>query len=167
MLKYLLLFLILLGSCSSPKYEVQTDTSLTIEEFIQNPFPQKVDIDKFRKNHRNLKYRKYIRTPQFNASLKDTVYRFFSGKTNVLFYKPQQKNKIYLLSTTIGDKKVQLKNGIRTGLSISQVRKKFVDFPELMNDTIRFSHSNKMAAFIFEDNKVAKIMIYQSKSKKP
>lgn len=163
--KYLLLFLILLGSCS-PKYEVQSHTPLTIEEFIQNPFPQKVDIDKFRKDHRNMKYRKYIRTPKFNASLKDTVYRFFSGKTNVLFYKPQQKNKIYLLSTTIGDKKVQLKNGIRTGLSINQVRQRFIDFPELMNNTIKFSHSNKKAAFIFEDNKVAKIMIYQSKSQK-
>jgi hypothetical protein len=161
----IIIFFISFG-CSSSTYEPESHEPLTTKEFIKNPFTGEINIEKFRKENRNLKYRKYIRTPKSNPSMVDTIYRFFSGKNNILFYKPQQEDEILLINLTVGDKKIRLKNSINPGLKKKEIIQRLSGFPSAKNDTIRINHHNKTGTFIFKGNKLKKIMIYPSKSKR-
>ncbi|GEM_PF-4169978 len=161
----IIIFFISFG-CSSSTYGPESHEQLTTAEFIKKPFTGEINIEKFRKENRNLKYRKYIRTPKSNPSMVDTVYRFFSGKNNILFYKPQQKDEVFLINLTVGDKKIRLKNSIKPGLKKENLHKRLSDFPSAKNDTVRVTHHNKTGTFIFKANKLEKIMIYPSKGEK-
>ena len=97
-------------------------------EFAAKPFGFELTLRNFEDNYKGiLKMQRYFRT-MTNTGNVDTLYSFYKGRnTRILFYK-YGRFEGRLVGGKIRKQKVELNNGIRTGLSRREFFAKFNDW---------------------------------------
>ena len=157
-------FFLLLASCAGvSKSELSRAKTVAIskEQFAANPFGVELTLRNFENHYKKvLKRQRYFVQSVANSSQTDTIYRYYKGKTKILFYKPMNLE-AKIMGGVIQKPEVELKNGIRVGLSRKEFFWKFTDwvYNESNNLTLESPASGCTFTFIFSRNKLKEIQI--------
>lgn len=161
-----MVFLVLAGCSHKP-----LDRSANIavkpmerEVFIVKPLGYEPTIKGFRTNlPSSFKLQVYSMRNVHNPSVIDTIYRFYHKNSQFLVYK-NLSNREMFFAGNIYTPRIQLRNGVKVGMSRDEFFHCFLDLKPKNSDTIRISskHAPNSINFIFKDNtlKIIKIDNY-------
>ena len=139
--------------------EVKT---VNLEEFAAKPFGFVLTLKNFEENYKKtLKRQRYFVENLANPAQTDTIYTFYKGKkTKIIFYQ-QRHFDGRLMGGRIRNQKVELNNGIRTGLTRREFFEKFADWEYTEDDTliIESPATGSAFSFSFSRNKLKEINI--------
>ncbi len=118
-MKHLLLFLFTLTVLLSSSAQ-EEEGPVSIKEFTYQPFNFKPTIKNFKKmDSPSLKMQKSI----FKNHPTDTIYKFHRGK-NEIFINRSPQDEIFI-AAVIKSRRIELKGGIKTGMSLEELRNTF------------------------------------------
>lgn len=159
MKKYILIVIVLISfSCSTNKSTI-TYTPLSQSEFLDSPFGMKESIANFQSITKpKFKTEKVLRKNKHYPEKTDTIYKFKYKKSSVYFYKTHL-NQEFLLVGKIIDKQIQLKNGIRIGITKNDFKARFNESLNWQNDSLELIGEGTKYTFIFEKDHLSKIKI--------
>jgi hypothetical protein len=129
--------------------------------FIMRPFGYEPTIKNFRTNlPSSFKLQVYSMKNIHNPSVIDTIYKFYQKKSELLIYKNSNKRELFFAGN-IYNHKIQLRNGVRVGMSRDEFFRCFENFKPRNDDTIRISSKRAINSinFIFKGNKLKVIKI--------
>ena len=154
-----------MSSCVSvSKSELTRAKTIAVsrEQFVTSPFGFELNLRNFENHYKKvLKRQRYFIQNMANSSQTDTIYRFYKGRnTKVLFYKPANLE-AKIMGGTIRKPEVELRNGIRTGLSRKEFFWKFTDwtYDESNRLTLESPAAGCSFIFIFSRDKLKEIQI--------
>ena len=157
--------LMLLISCAgvSKSESSRTETvAISKAQFAVQPFGFELTLRNFENHYykKVLKRQRYFIQSMANSSQTDTIYRYYKGKTKILFYKPMRLE-AKIMGGVILKPEVELKNGIRVGLSRKDFFSKFTDWPYDESDslTLESPATGCTFTFVFTRDKLKEIQI--------
>jgi len=159
-----LFLLMLLVSCAGvSKGESRAETvAISKAQFAAHPFGFELTLRNFENHYykKVLKKQRYFIQNMANSSQIDTIYRYYKGKTKILFYKPMRLE-AKIMGGVILKPEVELKNGIRVGLSRKVFFSKFTDWPYDESDslTLESPATGCTFTFVFSRDKLKEIQI--------
>jgi hypothetical protein len=134
------------------------------EQFAENPFGFELTPENVEKRYGKLlkKQRYFLQSPA-NEENTDIIYRFYKGKTKILFYKPE-KLSAKLISGSIYHPDVKLKNEIHVGLSRKEFFWKFSDwlYDEAESLVLDSPATGNSFTFVFSRDRLKSIRISNS-----
>lgn len=139
---------------------------VSVKEITENPWPFEATPINIADNYGEfLKQGKYTLKSKYDRSGKDTIIRFYKGKSKVFFYRPVNSY-AFFLGATLYDPRIKLKGGISAGITRQELLTR-IAWPENNSDTIRVSLPNGAyhTSFIMKNNKVNHIKI-EARNKK-
>lgn len=111
---------------------------ISVKEITENPWPFEISPAAIQDHYGDiLKKEKYTLKNRFNRSQKDTIIRFFKGKTEIFFYQPFN-NAAFFLAANVYDKHIKLKGEIAPGKTSGDFYK-VVSYPAVNSDSIKIS----------------------------
>ncbi len=158
------LLILLLASCAGvSKSELTRAKTIAIskEQFAASPFGFELTLHNFENHYKKvLKRQRYFIQNINNSAQTDTIYRYYRGKSKILFYKPMRLE-AKIIGGTIRKPEVELRNGIRVGLSRKEFFWKFTDwlYDESDSLTIESPVAGCTFTFIFKHDKIKEIQI--------
>jgi hypothetical protein len=157
--------LMLLVSCAGvSKSELTRAKTIAIskEQFAASPFGFDLTLPNFENRYyrKALKRQRYFIENVINSAQTDTIYHYYRRKTKILFYKPMHLE-ARIIGGTIRKPEVELRNGIRTGLSRKEFFWKFTDwvYDESDSLTIESPATGCTFTFIFKRDNIREIQI--------
>lgn len=144
----------------------QDGRSITVKEFTENPWKFDPTLPNIVKHYGDfLKTEKYTVKNRLNPTERDTIIRFFRGKTEIFFYKPFNGQPLFL-TANISDKRIALKGDITINTTQAEVLKK-ISYPASGSDTLKISLPEGLykTSVIFRENKVYQLKI-EARNKK-
>ena len=158
----LVLFMISCAGVSKSELTRAKTIAISKEQFIASPFGFELNLKNFENHYKKkLKRQRFFIQNMANSSQTDTIYRFYKGrKTKILFYKPAGLE-AKIMGGTIRKPEVELRNGIRVGLSRKEFFWKFSDwlYDESDKLTIESPAAGCSFVFIFSRDKLKDIQI--------
>ncbi|MDR1673648.1 MAG: hypothetical protein LBS09_09365 [Bacteroidales bacterium] len=125
------------------------------EQFAANPFGFELTVENLMRH-----YGKSLKMDHYLMQQPDEIYRFFKGKTEIMFLQPYREE-MKVVSGDIYSSAVKLYNGICTGMSRKEFFWKFSDWTYDSADTLTI-HSPAtgcMFKFVFVKDKLKSIHI--------
>jgi hypothetical protein len=138
--------------------------AVSAKDFTDNPWTFEPSVAAMEAKYGDfLKKEKFTVKNRFNPSQKDTIIKFFRGKTEIFFYRPYNGEPLFF-TANIYDKKISLKGGISTLMPASELYKK-IAYPESNSDTLLISLPDGAykTTMIFKEKKVFQIKIEAAK----
>ncbi len=165
-----LLLLLLPISCSVSKSELTRAKTIaeSKDRFAADPFGFELTLGNFEAHYgKLLKRQRYFLESPVNKNYTDTIYRFYKGKTNVLFYKPM-KLEAKLMTGRICKPEIELRNEIRVGLNRKEFFWKFTDWVYDSSDSLMLDSPavGGSFVFVFSHDKLKTILITNKQYKK-
>jgi hypothetical protein len=129
--------------------KVNNAKNSSVKAFLEQPFGVDENV-KLLKLHfdKSVKIRKMIRRNKYDAQKVDTIFRFYSRKSEVFVYKTYF-NREMLLGGVIRDNKFPLVNGIIPGMNRSEFFKSFNDLSANTKDSVELYSKELMRKFTF------------------
>jgi hypothetical protein len=159
MKKYILIIIVLINfSCSTNK-STTTYSPLSQSEFLKSPFGFEENIANFQNITKpKFKTEKVLRKNKHYPEKTDTIYKFKYKNSSIFFYKTHL-NQEFLLVGKIINKQIQLKNGIRIGITKNDFIARFNKNLNWQNDSLELIGEGTKYTFIFESDHLSKIKI--------
>jgi hypothetical protein len=134
----LLILLILTNLNVALNGQDHQNVSIPVRDFTDNPWSFEPTRAQFVALYGSLmKEEKFTIKNRLNPSQKDTISRFFKGKSEVFFYKPYNAE-AHFMTANIFHEKLKLKGDICVGISRKELLSK-IAFPDTGGDTISIS----------------------------
>ncbi|RPH33152.1 MAG: hypothetical protein EHM93_06370 [Bacteroidales bacterium] len=149
---------------TSRNIAVKTNQTVTVKAFLDQPFGVDESIASFKKHFdHGVKLTKMIRRNKFDAQKVDTIFKFYTRKSEVFVYKTYF-NREMLLGGVIKDKKFPLINGVMVGMKREDVFKAFNDLTITTKDSVELYSKELMRkfAFTFDSKGVLKKISFSS-----
>lgn len=165
------LLLLLMASCAGVSNSELTRAktiAISREQFAASPFGFDLTLNNFENHYKKeLKRQRYFFRNVVNSAQPDTIYRYYRGKTKILFYKPVRLE-ARIVGGTIRKPEVELRNGIRVGLSRKEFFWRFTDWAYDESDslTIESPVIGCTVTFIFKRDKINEIQVAGKMMKK-
>jgi hypothetical protein len=131
------------------------------ETFILKPFGYEPNIRNFKTNlPSSFKLQIYSMKNMHNPAVIDTIYKFYQRKSTLLIYKNAANRELFFAGN-IYNSKIQLKNGVKVGMTRTDFFRCFSDLKPNSKDTIRVSSKKAPNSinFIFKKDKLNVIKI--------
>ena len=145
-------------SCSINKNTV-TYSCISQKEFLNKPFGFNETIANFKSiTNPRFKVEKTLRNNKHYPEKTDTIYKFTCKKSALYFYKTHL-NQEFLLVGKIVNKEIELKNGVKVGLTKHEFKSRFKDQLPWQKDSLRLIGEGIVYTFIFDENKLSRINI--------
>jgi hypothetical protein len=159
MKKYIIIILVVsLVGCSSQKTTIEYK-SLSQKEFLENPFGFKESIENFSSlTSPKFNTQKLLRKNKHYPEKTDTIYQFTYKNSEILFYKTHQRQE-FLLAGKVLNKQIELKNGIRVGITKDEFTSRFSDDLKFQSDSLQMIGEGTKYTFIFDKEKLYRINI--------
>ena len=162
LLGFLFLFLVPCAGVSKSELSRAKAIAMSKEQFAANPFGFELTLRNFENHYykKVLKRQRYFIQNMVNSSQTDTIYRYYKGKTKILFYKPMRLE-AKIMGGVIRKPEVELKNEIRVGLSRNEFFWKFTDwlYDESDSLTLESPATGCSFTFVFSRDKLKEIQI--------
>lgn len=135
----------------------------SVKMFLDKPFGVDENIVSFKKLFDGVKLKKLIRRNKYDAQKVDTIFKFYTHKSEVFIYKTYF-NREMLLGGVIADKKIPLINGVTTGMKRAAFFKAFTDLEFSSKDSVELSSQELMRkfTFVFDSKGVLKRITFSS-----
>jgi hypothetical protein len=159
MKKYIIIFFVagLIG-CVSQK-DITEYKKISQKEFLEEPFGFKESIENFSNNSdAKFKTQKLLRKNKHYPEKTDTIYQLTYKKSEIFFYKTYM-GKEFLLTGNILNRQIELKNGIRVGITQDEFIQRFSNKLELNKDSLMMIGEGTKYTFIFDNEKLCRINI--------
>ena len=144
----LLIVAIFMASCSST-IELENTADASAEELLRKPFNVPENSERFKEAYPRLNDKKYLRENDHYPEKTDTIYKFSSKKSAVIFYK-SFTGKEFLLSAKIEDNKVPLRYNIQPGVTKNDLIKTLREIDEIPGDTLFLKDPGMAIKFCFD-----------------
>ncbi len=144
----LLFIAVITASCSST-VQLENTADASAEDLLRNPFAIPENSKHFKEAYPNLNNKKYLRKNDHYPEKTDTIYKFSSNKSAVIFYK-SFTGKEFLLSAKIEDNKVPLLYNIQPGVSKTALIKALKEIDEIPGDTLFLRDPGMLIKFCFD-----------------
>ena len=152
-----ILLLLFLVSCSARELETNSYTPLTIDDLLKKPMDIPLKMEAFDSAYKKFKPKVFIRTLS-STQRKDTIYRYYRKSTSFIFYRTVDE-KTFFLTARIRDDLIALRNNIRIGQNEELLSRKIIEFPEVVNDTVRLRNEKRQLIFVFDQSELKEITI--------
>ncbi len=136
------------------------NSAVSVKEFTDNPFPFEMNLEQLEKYYGDyLKKEKYTKKNRFAPTQKDTIVRFFKGKTEFFFYQPYNGKPLFV-AANIFDKRIKIKGDIATTMTSRELFNK-ITYPDTGSDTIKISlpEGAYKVSMVLKDEKIYHIKI--------
>lgn len=159
MKKYIIVIVVIgLIGCSTQKTTIEYK-SLSQKEFLENPFGFKESIENFSNlTNPKLNTKKLLRKNKHYPEKTDTIYQLTYKNSEIFFYKTHQ-GKEFLLAGKVLNKQIELKNGIRVGITKDEFTSRFSDNLRFKSDSLQMIGEGTKYTFIFDKEKLYRINI--------
>ncbi|HEX3007710.1 MAG TPA: hypothetical protein VHO90_08865 [Bacteroidales bacterium] len=155
----LILFCLFINSIIALAQQPDKKT-VSVKEFTDNPWSFELTPASVEKHYGDyLKKEKYAVKSRTQSSKKDTIIRYFSGKTEIFFY-CTYNGAPFLFVAKVFDKRMKMKGDIAPGMT-SQAFYKTIAYPDVKSDTIKISlpNGNYNASVYLKNNEINHITI--------
>ncbi len=159
MKKYIIIILVVsLIGCSTQKTIIEYK-SISQQEFLESPFSFKESIENFTNITRpKFNTKKLLRKNKHYPEKTDTIYQFTYKKSEIFFYKTHQGQE-FLLAGKVVNKQIELKNGIRVGITKDEFKSRFSNNLKFKADSLQMIGEGTKYTFIFDKGKLYRINI--------
>lgn len=153
-----------LASCSNKKITKSTATKtnpVDKEVFLIKPLGYEPSIKNFKANlPSSFKLQVYSMKNIHNPAVIDTIYNFHHKQSKFLVYKNRNNRELFFAGNIYTDR-IQLRNGIKVGISRTDFYKHFTNLKQEVKDTIRITSKKapNSVNFIFKNDKLTAIKI--------
>lgn len=128
------------------------------KEFLEKPFGFKKSIENFSNNsNAQFKTQKLLRKNKHYPKKTDTIYQLTYKKSKIFF--KTYLGKKFLLTGNILNRQIELKNGIRIGITKDEFIKRFSNELKLNKDSLKMIGEGTKYTFIFDKEKLYRINI--------
>ena len=123
--------------------------SVSVKAFLDQPFGVYETVSAFKKHFDNgVKLKRMIRRNKYDAQKVDTIFKFYSKKSEVFIYKTYFNREI-LIGGVIADNKFPLINGVTPGMKRDAFFKAFNDLEITRKDSVKLNSKELMREFTF------------------
>lgn len=159
MKKHIIAIIIIgLVGCTTQKTGI-TYTAISQRQFLENPFGFKESIENFSSLTRpKFNTKKLLRKNKHYPEKTDTIYQLIYKNSEIFFYKTHQ-GKEFLLAGKVLNKQIELKNGIRVGITKDEFKSRFSDDLKFKADSLQMIGEGTKYTFIFGKGKLNRINI--------
>ena len=134
---------------TSHEVKVNNAKNSSVNAFLEQPFGVDENVELLKLHFdKSVKIRKMIRRNKYDAQKVDTIFRFYSRKSEVFVYKTYF-NREMLLGGVIKDNKFPLVNGIVPGMNRSEFFRSFNDLSANTKDSVELYSKELMRKFTF------------------
>jgi len=134
-----------------PTHEISKSSAnpVSVSNFLSQPFGVDENIRALKSCFdKSVKIRKMIRKNKYDANKTDTIFRFYTRKSEVFVYKTYF-NREMLLGGIIKDNKFPLVNGVAPGMNRTDFFKSFNDLTSTQKDSVILYDKGLMRKFTF------------------
>jgi hypothetical protein len=160
---FLLLLTVSCAGVSKSELTRAKTIAISKEQFAASPFGFELTLANFESHYyrkKVLKRQRYFIENIVNSAQTDTIYRYYKGKTKILFYKPMRLE-AKIMGGTIRKPEVELRNGISVGLSRKEFFWRFTDWTYDESDSLAIESpaTGCTFTFIFRRDRISEIQI--------
>lgn len=140
--------------------QTNSEKAVTIREITENPWPFDPEIGQIEEYYgKFLKKEKYTVKNRFESTKRDTIIRFYKGKSEIFFFKPHN-GKAYFIAANISDSRIKIKGDISTGIPTDDFYRR-IAYPRAKRDTVQIllPEGAYKTSIILRDEKIHQIKI--------